>query len=113
MKRYNTVKMSPNFIFYNKLFLDKEHRSSQYADDNLLTLDGLPKSLFIALENLDFFQNFQVLRLVVQKLKLFKLALNKYSKQVFNHTRLKQDWGSTAFVLLGIHFPVKLENIPE
>lgn len=58
------------FFFYNKLFLDKEHRSSQYADDNLLTLDGLPKSLFIALENLDFFSKFSGFKVSCSKTKI-------------------------------------------
>jgi hypothetical protein len=34
---------------------DKEHKISQYDDDKSLALDGIPKSLFSALDTLDFF----------------------------------------------------------
>lgn len=36
-----------------------EHKISQYADDTSLTLDGTQKSLFAALETLDFFLTYQ------------------------------------------------------
>jgi hypothetical protein len=34
---------------------DKEHKLSQFADDTSLALDGTPKSLFAALDTIDFF----------------------------------------------------------
>lgn len=37
-----------------------DHKISQYADNISLILDGSPKSLFAALDTLDFFHIFQV-----------------------------------------------------
>lgn len=66
----------------------------------------------MTLDNLDFFfKSISFKRKIVQKLKLFALAL-KVLKTGFNHVRLKLDW-RTTFVLLGIHFLIKLENITE
>lgn len=35
-----------------------EHKISQYADDTSLVLDGSPKSLFAALDTIDFYSSF-------------------------------------------------------
>lgn len=105
IKQNNNIKG----IFVN----NKEHNISQYADDTLLTLDGSPISLFAALDNLDFFSKFSGLKVNCSKTKIIWIGSKKFSKEVFHHTRWKLDWGSTTFVLLGIHFSVNLENITE
>lgn len=65
---------------------------------------GSPSSLFAALDNLDFFSKFSGLKVNCSKTKIVWIGSKKFSKQVFHHTRWKLDWGSTTFVLLGIHF---------
>ena len=42
---------------------DKEHKLSQYADDTSLALDGTPKSLFAALDTIDFFSKLSGLKI--------------------------------------------------
>ena len=49
------------FINYN------EHKISQYADDTSLTLDGSPKSLFAALDPIDFYSSFSGLKVNICK----------------------------------------------
>lgn len=53
-------------IFVN----NKEHKISQYADDTLLALDGSPKSLFEALETIDFYSSFSGLKINTTKTKI-------------------------------------------
>ena len=36
-----------------------------------------------------------------------------FSNQVFHHSRLKLEWGSTNFNLLGVEFSVEIGKIPE
>ena len=49
---------------------DKEHKISQYADDTSLALDGSPKSLFSALDTLDFFSRLSGLKINSSKTKI-------------------------------------------
>ena len=43
----------------NGIFIDnKEHKISQYANDTSLVLDGSPKSLFAALDIIDYYSFF-------------------------------------------------------
>ena len=45
------------------IFIDnKEHKISQYADDTSFVLDGSPKSLFAALDTIDFYSSFSGLK---------------------------------------------------
>lgn len=41
------------------------------------------------------------------------IGSNKVSKQVYLCITWKRDWDSTNFILLGIHFSVKLKNITK
>jgi hypothetical protein len=47
-----------------------EHKISQYADDTLLALDGSPKSLFAALDTIEFFSSFSGLKVNTSKTKI-------------------------------------------
>lgn len=76
---------------------DTEHKISQYADDTSLVLDGSPKSLFAALETIDFFHSFSGLKKNSSKTKIILIGSKKISDQVYHHTRWKLDWGSTTF----------------
>lgn len=89
----------------------KEHKISQYADDTTLLLDGSPKSLFAALDTVDFFSTFSGLKINSSKTKIVWIGSKKFSKQVYHHTRWKLVWGCTTFSLLGIEFSIDLENI--
>jgi hypothetical protein len=40
----------------------KEHKISQYADDTSLALNASPKSLFAALDTVDYYSTFPVLK---------------------------------------------------
>lgn len=92
---------------------NKEHIISQYADDTLLALDGSPKSLFEALETIDFYSSFSGLKINTSKTKIVWIGSKKFSDQVFHHTRWKLDWGSTSFNLLGFQFSVELSEIVD
>ena len=92
---------------------NKEHKISQYADDTSLALDVTPKSLFSALETLDFFYKLTGLKVNSSKTKIVWIGSKKFSNQVFHHSRWKLDWGSTSFNLLGIDFSVDLLQITE
>lgn len=57
----------------------KEHKISQYADDTTLLLDGSPKSLFAALDTVDFFSTFSGLKINSSKTKIVWIG----SKKIF------------------------------
>ena len=92
---------------------DKEHKLSQYADDTSLILDGSASSLFNALDTLELFSNISGLLVNSSKTKIIWFGSKKFSSEVFHHSRWKLDWGATEFVLLGIHFSVDLDKIPD
>lgn len=92
---------------------DREHEISQYADDTSLILDGSASSLFYALETLELFSKISGLQINSSKTKIVWFGSKKFSSEVFHHSRWKLDWGATEFVLLGIHFSVDLEKIPD
>ena len=92
---------------------DKEHKLSQYADDTSLILDGSASSLFNALDTLELFSNISGLLVNSSKTKIIWFGSKKFSSKVFHHSRWKLDWGATEFVLLGIHFSVDLDKIPD
>ena len=56
---------------------NKEHKISQYADDTSLALDGTPKSLFSALETLDFFYKLTGLKVNSSKTKIVWIGSKK------------------------------------
>lgn len=47
-----------------------EHKISQNADDTSLVLDGSPKSLFAALDTIDFYSSFSGLKIYTGKTKI-------------------------------------------
>lgn len=72
-----------------------------------------PKSLFEALETIDFYSSFSGPKINSSKTKIVWIGLKKFSDQVFHHTRWKLDWGSTSFNLLGFQFSVDLDEIVD
>jgi hypothetical protein len=90
---------------------DEEHKISQYADDTSLALDGSEKSLFNALETLEFFSRLSGLKINTSKTKIIWIGSRKFSSDVYHHPRWKLDWGSTSFTLLGMVFSVDLDQI--
>ena len=90
-----------------------EHKISQYADDTSLALDGSPKSLFAALDTIEFFSSFSGLKINTSKTKIVWIGSKKFSDQVFHHSRWKLEWGATTFDLLGIKFSVNLEEMDD
>lgn len=66
-------------IFVN----NKEHKISQYADDTLLALDGSPKSLFEALEIIDFYSSFSGLEINTTKTKMCGLVQKNFRIKCF------------------------------
>ena len=89
---------------------DKEHKSSQYADDTLFMLDGSDKSLNEILNVLSEFSTFSGLKVNFDKTHAVWIGLKKYSTATIK-TRWKLSWGKTDFKLLGITFRVSLELI--
>ena len=81
-----------------------EHKISEYADDTCLILDGLPKSLFTALDPIDFFSNLSGLKINSSKTKIVWIGSKKISSEVFHHSRWKLDWGSASFICLELNF---------
>ena len=91
----------------------KEQKISQYADDTSLALDGSPKSLFAALDAIDYYSTFSGLRINSSKTKIVWIGSKKFSKEVYHHTRWKLEWGCTTFNLLGIEFSVDMKEIVD
>ena len=91
---------------------DKEHKSSQYADDTLFMLDGSDKSLNEILNVLSEFSTFSGLKVNFDKTHAVWIGLKKYSTATIK-TRWKLSWGKTDFKLLGINFHVNLELIQQ
>ena len=93
-----------------KIINDNEHKIAQYADDTCLILNGSPKSLYCSWYNRLFLKPSST-----EDKQLWNKNsldwLKKNSSEVFHHSRLKLDWGSTSFNLLGIEFSVDLDTI--
>lgn len=54
-----------------------EHKISQYADDTSLVLDGSPKSLFAALDTIDYYSSFSGLKINTCKTKIIWIGSKK------------------------------------
>ena len=91
----------------------EEHKISQYADDTTLALDGSPKSLFAALDTINYFSTFSGLKINSSKTKIVWIGSKKFSKEVYHHARWKLEWGCSTFNLLGIEFSVDLKQIVD
>ena len=89
-----------------------EHKISQYADDTGIILDGSRESFCAAFDTLDTFENLSGLKINSEKTNIVWIGSKKYSQEVFHH-RLKFNWGTTNFNLLGILFSVDLERMPK
>ena len=89
------------------------YKLSQYADDTCLTLDRSEKSLYAALDTLEFYAQLSGLKINSSKTKIIWIGSKKFSSQVFHHDRWKLDWGSSEFNLLGINFSVDLSKIVD
>ena len=87
--------------------------NTEHTDDTSVILDGSLDSLFYSLDTIDFF--FKILRTEINssKTKVVWIGSKQFSNQVFHHTRWKLDWECTTFILLGIEFSVKLNEVTE
>ena len=81
--------------------------------DTSLIIDGSASFLFNALETLELFSKISGLLFHSSKSKIIWFVSKKISFEVFHHSRWKLHWGATEFVLLGIHFSVDLDKIPD
>ena len=82
-------------------------------DDTTLALDGSPKSLFAALDTINYFSTFSGLKINSSKTKIVWIGSKKFSKEVDHHARWKLEWGCSTFNLLGIEFSVDLKQIVD
>ena len=89
-----------------------EHKISQYAGDTGIILDGSRESFCAAFDTLDTFEKLSGLKINSEKTNIVWIGSKKYSHEVFHH-RLKFNWGTTTFNLLGILFSVDLVAIPK
>ena len=64
------VKHTCNKNIRGIIVLNKEHKLSQYADDKSLTLDSSQKSLFVALDTIEYFSKFSGLKINASKTKI-------------------------------------------
>ena len=89
-----------------------ERKISQLADDTSLILDGSEESLAETFKTLENFSEMSGLHINYEKTHVIWLGSKKYSNEtLLPNYRLK--WGSTRFTLLGIHFDVELDKIPQ
>ena len=58
-----------------------------------------------------FFSKSSGLRINSSKTKIVWIGSKQFSNQVFHHIRWKLDWECTTFILLGIEFSVKLNEV--
>ena len=87
-----------------------EYKLTQFADDTTLLMDGSQDSLQTALNILEIFGSMSGLKINTQKTKLIWIGRKKHCKDKLC-VNLMLEWGITEFVLLGITFDVKLENM--
>ena len=66
-----------------------EYKFSHYADDTSLTLGGSEKSLYAALDTLEFYARLSGLKNNSSKTKIIWIGSKKISSQVFPHVRWK------------------------
>ena len=92
---------------------NSEHKITQYADDTTLILDGSEKSLFAALNTLDYFSSISGLHVNSSKTKIVWIGSKKFSREVYHHVRWNLVWGETKFQLLGIFFSVNLQEMVD
>lgn len=91
----------------------EEYKISQYADDTSLVTNGSLEYLNGILIKLDMFASISGLIINFTKTKMVWIGSNKFSKDVFHHSRWKLTWNNTTFDLLGIKFSVNLQEMPE
>ncbi len=90
----------------------KEYKLFQYADDTGLILDGTEKSLLSALHLLDQFSKYSGLTPNLDKTKCIWLGSKKDSQEILCIEK-NLSWTNEPFVLLGIKFSTRIEEIPE
>ena len=103
------IKQNPNI---RGLFVDKEIKLCQFADDTTLILDGSQESLEAALNTIEIFGSVSGLKMNTTKTKLVWIGKRKHSRDKLNVSS-KLEWGATSFKLLGITFSVNLNEIPS
>ena len=103
------IEQNPNI---KGIFVDKEIKLCQFADDTTLILDGSKNSLDAALNTIEVFGSVSGLKMNTTKTKLVWIGKRKHSKDKLNMSS-KLEWGTTTFRLLGIIFSVNLNEIPS
>ena len=103
------IKQNPNI---KGLFIGKEIKLCQFADDTTLILDGSKESLEAALNTIEIFGSVSGLKMNTTKTKLVWIGKRKHCRDKLNVSS-KLEWGTTIFKLLGITFSVNLNEIPS
>ena len=75
-------------------------------------LDGSPSSLQTALNTIEIFGTLSGLNINMNKTKLVWIGRKKYSIDKID-VSYKLEWGIQQFKLLGIHFSVNLDEMPQ
>ena len=91
---------------------NEQYKITQFADDTTIFLDGSKDSLVAALNTLEIFGTLSGLKVNTEKTKLVWLGRKRYSRDKLE-TKERLAWGTTNFNLLGLHFSVELNDIPN
>ena len=63
------------------------------------------------IRELEFFENISGLKINFQKTKMVWIGSEKFSSEVFHHTRWKLDWNNSYFDILGVKFSINLTEM--
>ena len=94
------------------LYIDKQIKLCQFADDTTIILDGSKESLEAALNTIEIFGSISGLKMNTSKTKVVWIGRKKHSKDKLN-VATNLSWGTSTFTLLGILFSSDLEDMPS
>ena len=89
-----------------------QYRLVQFADDTSLILDGSLRSLQASLNVLEIFGTLSGLKINHDKTKVIWIGKKRYSKDKLK-IPVKLNWGESEFKLLGLHYSVDIDKIPQ
>ena len=89
-----------------------QYKLVQFADDTSLILDGSLRSLQTSLNVLEIFGTLSGLKINHDKTKVIWIGKKRHSKDKLK-VPVKLNWGESEFKLLGLHYSVDIEKIPE
>ena len=90
--------MIENYISIKGICVDVQAlRMTQFADDNILLLDGSQSSLQIALNIMELFASLSGLKMNTEKTKIICIGSKKHCKEKLNISA-KLHWGDTEFL---------------